>query len=99
MYEYAEDGFWVQAPVIIGNNIQLQAPNRENPGANARVSKISVVVRGGVDQSHRKFNPSGHQLVNLVMIPNIDWNDFILSNDEFKRNPEFEVDRDAVQAV
>ena len=45
------------------------------------------------------FDPGGRQLVNLVMIPNIDWNDFILSNDEFKRNPVFEVDRDAVQAV
>ncbi len=33
-------------------------------------------------------SPSGHQseLVSLVMIPNIDWNDFILSNDEFKGN-------------
>jgi len=45
------------------------------------------------------INPARHQLVNLVMIPNIDWNDFILSNDKFKRNSVLEIDRDAVQAV
>ena len=31
-------------------------------------------------------DPAHHQLVNLVMIPNIDWNDFIFNNDEFKCN-------------
>jgi len=45
------------------------------------------------------LNPARYQLVNLVMISNIDWNDFILSNDEFKRNSVLEIDRDAMQTV
>ena len=36
--------------------------------------------------------PVRYQLVNFFMIPNIDWNDFILSNDEFKRNSVLQVD-------
>jgi len=32
------------------------------------------------------------------MIPNIDRNDFIFSNDEFERNLVLQVDRDAMQA-
>jgi len=42
------------------------------------------------------LDPSHHQLVNLVMIPNIDRDDFIFSKDEFKRNPVLQVDRDAI---
>jgi hypothetical protein len=57
---------------------------------------ISVVARGGIDQGLRMFYPVRHQLVNFVMIPNIDRNDFILSNDEFKRNPVLQFDRDAI---
>jgi hypothetical protein len=34
-------------------NIQLQAPKSENPSANARVSKVSVVARGGIDRGLR----------------------------------------------
>ena len=45
------------------------------------------------------LDPSHHQLVNLVMIPNINRNDFILSNHEFKRNPILQVDRDAMQTA
>ena len=41
-------------------------------------------------------NPVLYQLVNLVVIPDIDWNDFILSNDQFKRNPVLQINRDAM---
>ena len=58
--------------------------------------QFQMVVRGGIDQGLRMSNPNCHQLVNLVVIPNIDWNDFILCNDQFKRNPVLQVDRDAV---
>jgi hypothetical protein len=57
-----------------------------------------MVARGGIDRGLRMSDPSRHQLVNLVMIPNIDRNDFIFSNDEFKRNPVLQVDRDTMQA-
>ena len=58
--------------------------------------QFQMVARGGIDQGLRMSDPSRDQLVNLVVIPNIDWNDFILCNDEFKRNPVLQVDRDAV---
>jgi hypothetical protein len=77
-------------------NIKLQAHKSKNPSVNAGVSTNLVVARGGIDQSLRMANPVFYQLVNLVMIPNINWNDFTLSNDEFKRNPVFNVDRDAM---
>ena len=51
-----------------------------------------LVARGGIDQGLRMFNPSRHPLVNFVMIPNVDWNNFILSNDKFKRNPVLQID-------
>ena len=51
-----------------------------------------MVARGGIDQGLRMFNPSRHQLVNLVVIPNVDWNYFILCNDELKRNSVLQVD-------
>lgn len=47
----------------------------------------------------RMSYPARHLLVNLVVITDIDWNDFTLRNDELKRNSVFQVDRDAVQAV
>jgi len=56
----------------------------------------SVVARGGIDHSLRMANPVLYQLVNLVVIPDIDWNDFILSNDQFKRNPVLQINRDAM---
>ena len=59
--------------------------------------QFQMVVRGGVDWGLRMSDPSRHQLVNLVVIPNVDWNDFILCNDELKRNPVLHVDRDAMQ--
>jgi hypothetical protein len=54
------------------------------------------VARGGIDLGLRRLDPVSNQLVNLVMISNTDWNDFILCNDEFKRNPVLQIDRDAV---
>lgn len=57
---------------------------------------FQMVAQGGIDRGLRMSNPNRHQLVNFVVIPNIDWNDFILCNDEFKRNPVLQVDRDAV---
>ena len=55
-----------------------------------------LVARSGIDQGLRMSNARCQQLVNLVVIPNIDWNDFVLCNDQFKRNPELQVHRDAV---
>ena len=57
---------------------------------------LSLVARGGIDKRFRMPDPSHHQLVNLVMISNIDWNDFTLSNDKFNSNPVLQVDRDAM---
>ena len=56
-----------------------------------------MVARGGIDQGLRMSDPGRHQLVNFVMIPNVDWNDFILSNDKFKRNPVLQIDWDTMQ--
>jgi hypothetical protein len=50
------------------------------------------MARGGIDRGLRIFDPVRHPLVNFVMIPNVDWNDFILSNDKFKRNSVLQVD-------
>ena len=44
-------------------------------------------------------DPSRDQLVNLVVIPNIDWNNLTLSNDEFKSNSVLQINRDAVQRI
>ncbi len=62
--------------------------------------QVFLVSDGGPGRNRPRpedVDPSHHQLVNLVMIPNIDRNDFIFSNDEFKRNPVLQIDRDAVQ--
>ena len=58
-----------------------------------------MVVPGRNRQGACYVDPVRYQLINLVMISNIDWNDFTLSNDEFERNSVLEIDRDAVQAV
>ena len=71
----------------------------KNPSANAGVFQFQMVARGGIVRGLRMSDPSRDQLVNLVVIPNIDWNNLTLSNDEFKSNSVLQINRDAVQPV
>ena len=61
--------------------------------------QFQMVARGGIDRSLRVSDPSRDQLVNLVVIPNIDWNNLTLSNDEFKSNSVLQINREAVQPI
>ncbi len=67
-----------------------------------RVAEILLTSLDSGDSLPTGHSPSltldsgRYQSVNLVMIPNIDWNDFGLSNNEFKRNPVLQVDRDTM---
>jgi hypothetical protein len=72
-------------------------PKAKTPARTQGFFQFQMVARGGIDRGLRMSDPSRHQLVNLVMIPNIDRNDFIISNNEFKRNPVLQVDRDTMQ--
>ena len=75
-------------------------PTHEKPPARTLgFLSNQMVTRCGIDLGLRMSYPARHLLVNLVVIPYIDWNDFILGNDEFKSNSVFQVDRDAVQTV
>ena len=81
LYKYTENEFFVQAVLITARNIQLQIYKSKKPSANElHPKRLRMII------------PARHPLVNFVMIPNIDWNDFILSNDQFKRNPVLQVD-------
>ena len=60
---------------------------------------LSLVALGGIDRGLTMSDPSRDQLVNLVVIPNIDWNNLTLSNDEFKSNSVLQINREAVQPI
>jgi len=50
------------------------------------------------NQCERMQDPSLCHLIHFVMVPNVDRNDFMLGDDEFKRNSVLQIDGHTVQA-